>query len=102
MPKMVFRETSKQSTTTRSSNHETSSSAGGWTSLRIFSTASRSHLYGGFKIGYYIVFKIPTRHKNIDIVLIRENTEGEYSGLEHEAIPGIVESIKVLLKSNYI
>ncbi|VDN26108.1 unnamed protein product, partial [Cylicostephanus goldi] len=32
--------------------------------------------------------------KNIDIVLIRENTEGEYSGLEHETLPGIVESIK--------
>lgn len=27
---------------------------------------------------------------------MRENTEGEYSGLEHETIPGIVESIKVL------
>ncbi|RCN36703.1 isocitrate dehydrogenase, NAD-dependent [Ancylostoma caninum] len=39
---------------------------------------------------------IPTRHKDIDIVLIRENTEGEYSGLEHETLPGIVESIKQL------
>ncbi|CAJ0594491.1 unnamed protein product [Cylicocyclus nassatus] len=38
---------------------------------------------------------IPTRHKNIDIVLIRENTEGEYSGLEHVTLPGIVESIKL-------
>jgi hypothetical protein len=27
----------------------------------------------------------------------RENTEGEYSGLEHEAVPGVVESLKVLL-----
>jgi len=26
----------------------------------------------------------PTRHKNVDLVIIRENTEGEYSGLEHE------------------
>ena len=24
------------------------------------------------------------RHENVDIVIIRENTEGEYSGLEHE------------------
>ncbi|KAK6731826.1 hypothetical protein RB195_007966 [Necator americanus] len=39
---------------------------------------------------------IPTRHKDIDIVLIRENTEGEYSGLEHETLPGIVESIKIV------
>lgn len=25
----------------------------------------------------------PTRHQNVDIALIRENTEGEYSGMEH-------------------
>ena len=31
---------------------------------------------------------IDTRHKNVDIVVIRENTEGEYSGLEHEGVPG--------------
>ncbi|CAB3407160.1 unnamed protein product [Caenorhabditis bovis] len=41
---------------------------------------------------------IPSRHSGIDIVLIRENTEGEYSGLEHETIPGIVESIKVVTR----
>jgi len=28
-------------------------------------------------------------------VTIRENTEGEYSGLEHEVVPGVVESLKV-------
>ncbi|GMT02264.1 hypothetical protein PENTCL1PPCAC_24438 [Pristionchus entomophagus] len=39
---------------------------------------------------------VPSRHKDIDIVLIRENTEGEYSGLEHESIPGVVESIKIV------
>ena len=27
----------------------------------------------------------------------RENTEGEYSGLEHEVVPGVVESLKVLV-----
>uniref|UniRef100_F1L8D9 Isocitrate dehydrogenase [NAD] subunit, mitochondrial n=2 Tax=Ascaris TaxID=6251 RepID=F1L8D9_ASCSU len=46
---------------------------------------------------------IPTvrcRHKDIDIVLIRENTEGEYSGLEHEAIKGVVESIKIVTRHN--
>uniref|UniRef100_A0A914MSA1 Isopropylmalate dehydrogenase-like domain-containing protein n=1 Tax=Meloidogyne incognita TaxID=6306 RepID=A0A914MSA1_MELIC len=37
---------------------------------------------------------IPTRHHNLDLVLIRENTEGEYSGLEHEPKPGIVESFE--------
>lgn len=40
---------------------------------------------------------LPTRHENVDIVVIRENTEGEYSGLEHEVVPGVVESLKVLI-----
>ncbi len=31
---------------------------------------------------------VETRHKDVDIVVIRENTEGEYSGLEHEGVPG--------------
>jgi len=34
------------------------------------------------------------RHKNLDIVLIRENTEGEYSMMSHEPVPGVVESLK--------
>jgi isocitrate dehydrogenase (NAD+) len=38
---------------------------------------------------------LPTRHQGVDIVVIRENTEGEYSGLEHEVVPGVVESLKV-------
>ena len=29
---------------------------------------------------------IPTRHKNLDFVVIREQTEGEYSALEHESV----------------
>jgi len=41
---------------------------------------------------------VNTRHKNIDIVVIRESTEGEYSGLEHEVYPGVIESIKVITK----
>lgn len=41
---------------------------------------------------------LPTRHNNVDIVVIRENTEGEYSGLEHEVVPGVVESLKVITK----
>lgn len=37
----------------------------------------------------------PTRHKDVDFAVIRENTEGEYSGLEHASYPGVVESLKV-------
>lgn len=40
---------------------------------------------------------LQTKHDNVDIVVIRENTEGEYAGLEHEVVPGVVESLKVLI-----
>ena len=38
---------------------------------------------------------VRSRHKNLDMVVIREQTEGEYSALEHESIPGVVECLKV-------
>ncbi|CEF63640.1 Isocitrate dehydrogenase [NAD] subunit gamma, mitochondrial [Strongyloides ratti] len=38
---------------------------------------------------------VPSRHKGINILMIRENTEGEYSGHEHETVPGVVESLKI-------
>ncbi|KAK8114597.1 Isocitrate dehydrogenase subunit 1 precursor [Apiospora kogelbergensis] len=40
-----------------------------------------------------------TRHKNIDLCIIRENTEGEYSGLEHQSVPGVVESLKIITRA---
>ncbi|XP_077369341.1 isocitrate dehydrogenase [NAD] subunit gamma, mitochondrial-like isoform X1 [Festucalex cinctus] len=42
---------------------------------------------------------VPTRHHNIDIMIIRENTEGEYSSLEHENVPGVVECLKIITRS---
>lgn len=41
----------------------------------------------------------PTRHKDVDFAIIRENTEGEYSGLEHQAVPGVVESLKIMTRA---
>jgi isocitrate dehydrogenase (NAD+) len=38
---------------------------------------------------------IKTRFENVDIVIVRENTEGLYSGLEQEIVPGVVTSLKV-------
>jgi isocitrate dehydrogenase (NAD+) len=35
------------------------------------------------------------RHQNIDFIVIREQTEGEYSSLEHESVKGVVESLKI-------
>lgn len=44
---------------------------------------------------------IATRHRQeLDIVLIRQNTEGEYAMLEHESVPGVVESMKVMTDEN--
>ncbi|KAJ3284915.1 NAD-dependent isocitrate dehydrogenase [Borealophlyctis nickersoniae] len=37
-----------------------------------------------------------TPFDNVDTVLIRENTEGEYSGIEHSVVPGVVQSIKLI------
>jgi len=39
---------------------------------------------------------IPTRYPNVDLIIIRENTEGLYSGIEHEVVPGVVESLKIM------
>jgi isocitrate dehydrogenase (NAD+) len=36
-----------------------------------------------------------SRYPEIDLIVVRENTEGEYAGLEHRVVPGVVESIKV-------
>lgn len=39
-------------------------------------------------------FKTP--YDDVDIITIRENTEGEYSGIEHQIVPGVVQSIKLI------
>jgi isocitrate dehydrogenase (NAD+) len=39
---------------------------------------------------------IKTRFDNVDIVILRENSEDLYSGLEHVVVPGVVESLKII------
>jgi isocitrate dehydrogenase (NAD+) len=39
---------------------------------------------------------VKSRFESVDIVLVRENTEDLYSGLEHEVVPGVVESLKII------
>jgi isocitrate dehydrogenase (NAD+) len=39
---------------------------------------------------------VPSRFQNVDLVIVRENTEDLYSGLEHEVVPGVVESLKII------
>ncbi|MEN8182331.1 MAG: isocitrate/isopropylmalate dehydrogenase family protein [Myxococcota bacterium] len=42
---------------------------------------------------------VPSRYDGVDLVVVRENTEGLYSGLEHRVAPGIVESLKVMTEA---
>ena len=39
---------------------------------------------------------VPTRYPDVDLIIILDNTEGLYSGLEHEVVPGVVESLKIM------
>ncbi len=39
---------------------------------------------------------IKSRYENIDLIVVRENTESLYAGLEHEVVPGVVESLKII------
>jgi isocitrate dehydrogenase (NAD+) len=39
---------------------------------------------------------VESRYRNVDLVIVRENTEDLYSGLEHEVVPGVVESLKII------
>ncbi len=39
---------------------------------------------------------VHTRFTDVDLVIVRENTEDLYSGIEHQVAPGVVESIKVI------
>ena len=42
---------------------------------------------------------VKTRFENVDIVVVRENSEDLYSGLEHIVIPGVVESLKIITET---
>merc|ERR1711976_753915 len=58
--------------------------------LDLFANVVKVHSLPGFN----------TRHNNLDFVIIREQTEGEYSALEHESIPGVVECLKIITRAN--
>jgi isocitrate dehydrogenase (NAD+) len=39
---------------------------------------------------------VPSRFSGVDLVIVRENTEDLYAGLEHTVVPGVVESLKII------
>jgi isocitrate dehydrogenase (NAD+) len=42
---------------------------------------------------------VKARYQDIDLFVVRENTEGLYSGIEHEVVPGVVESLKIMTET---
>lgn len=42
---------------------------------------------------------VPARYSEVDLIVIRENTEDLYSGLEHTVVPGVVESLKIITEA---
>src|SRR5207302_9486397 len=40
--------------------------------------------------------KVP--YENVDLIIVRENTEGLYAGLEHYVVPGVVESLRLVTR----
>jgi len=67
---------------------------GGFSSINV-ALRQKFELYANFRP----IKNLPgleTRYPNVDLVIVRENTEGLYVGLEHEVVPGVVESIKVI------
>jgi isocitrate dehydrogenase (NAD+) len=55
----------------------------------------RLDLYANFRPAKSLA-GVPSRYEDVDLIVIRENTEGLYSGLEHEVVPGVVESLRVI------
>jgi isocitrate dehydrogenase (NAD+) len=56
------------------------------------------HLYANYRPARSLP-GVPSRYENVDLIVVRENTEGLYSGLEHEVVPGVVESLRVVTEA---
>ena len=41
---------------------------------------------------------VKTPFEKVDLVVVRENTEGLYAGMEHEVVPGVVESVRLITR----
>jgi isocitrate dehydrogenase (NAD+) len=67
---------------------------GGFSSINV-ELRKRFELYANFRPIRNLPH-IPTRYPDVDLIIVRENTEGLYSGIEHEVVPGVVESLKII------
>src|ERR1700731_4547674 len=67
---------------------------GGFSSINV-ALRQKIELYANFRPIRNLPH-IPTRYPDVDLIIVRENTERLYSGLEHEVVPGVVESLKII------
>jgi isocitrate dehydrogenase (NAD+) len=67
---------------------------GGFSSINV-ALRKRFELYANFRPIRNLP-SLPTRYPAVDLAIVRENTEGLYSGIEHEVVPGVVESLKIM------
>src|SRR3954463_2165561 len=67
---------------------------GGFASINV-ALRKKFELYANFRLIRNLPH-IPTRYPDVDLIILRENTEGLYSGIEHEVVPGVVESLKII------
>jgi isocitrate dehydrogenase (NAD+) len=58
----------------------------------------RFNLYANFR-PVQSLEGVETKWQGLDLTVIRENTEGLYSGIEHEVVPGVVESLKIITRT---
>jgi isocitrate dehydrogenase (NAD+) len=69
----------------------------GWTSVNV-ALRKRFDLYAAVR-PIRSLDGVRTRYENVELVVVRENTEGLYSGLEHEITDGVVTSLKVATRA---
>ena len=67
---------------------------GGFTSVNV-GLRKALHLFANLRPVWNIP-AVPSRYDGVDLVIVRENTEDLYSGLEHQVVPGVVESLKII------
>ena len=70
---------------------------GGFASANV-ALRKRLNLYANVRPAKTMV-GVKSRYENVDVVIIRENSEDLYSGLEHIVVPGVVESLKIITET---
>lgn len=71
--------------------------ASGWRSVNV-TIRQELDLYASLRPVKSLPGPNRARYDDVDLVVVRENTEGLYAGREHEAVPGVVEALKIITR----